>query len=109
MGEAFSCPNESAFSTVIATMATLTPEQRSAIQQTWSIPAQNPVDSGGAILLAFFERFPRNQQKFPAFKNVPLDSLKVIVECIYIHSITMSLLYLIALYIVCILYHQLIK
>lgn len=77
MGEALSCANESAYSTVIPTMATLTPEQRSAIQQTWSIPAQNPVDSGEAILLAFFERFPHNQQKFLAFKNVPLESLKV--------------------------------
>lgn len=77
MGEAFSCANESAFSTVIPTMTTLTPEQRSAIKQTWAIPAQNPHDSGEAILLAYFERFPHNQQKFLAFKNLPLESLKV--------------------------------
>lgn len=83
MGEAFSCANESAFSTVIPEMATLSPEQRSAIQQTWAIPAENPIDSGEAILLAYFERFPHNQQKFAAFKNVPLDSLKVSANEVY--------------------------
>lgn len=63
-------------STDISKMA-LTPSQRTAIQQTWAIPAENPIDSGEAILLAYFERFPHNQEKFLAFRNVPAESLKV--------------------------------
>lgn len=58
-------------------MAPLTPEQIEIIQTTWAIPAANAVDSGEAILLAFFKRFPKNQSYFHAFKNVPLLSLKV--------------------------------
>lgn len=77
MGKAFSCANELAFSTVEPAMAALTLKQRLVIKQTWEIPARNPVDSGEAILLAYFERFPHNQQKFLVFKNLPLDTLKV--------------------------------
>lgn len=63
---------------IIPTMAPLTTEQIEIIQTTWAVPAANAVDSGEAVLLAYFERFPKNQQKFHAFKNVPLLSLKVI-------------------------------
>lgn len=55
----------------------VTPEQIDIIKTTWKIPAANPVDSGEVILVKFFEKFPHNQQKFLAFKNLPLDSLKV--------------------------------
>lgn len=55
----------------------VTPEQIDIIKTTWKIPAANPVDSGEVILLKFFEKYPHNQQKFMAFKNLPLDSLKV--------------------------------
>lgn len=61
----------------ISNMAPLTPEQISLIKATWAIPAQNPIDSGEAVLYAFFEKYPSNQQKFLAFKNVPLPELKV--------------------------------
>lgn len=55
----------------------VTPDQIDIIKTTWKIPAANPVDSGEIILLKFFEKYPHNQQKFLAFKNLPLDSLKV--------------------------------
>lgn len=58
-------------------MTTLTPAQIALIQTTWAIPAQNAIDSGEAILLAYFEKYPKNQDKFSAFKNTPLLSLKV--------------------------------
>lgn len=57
--------------------APLTPEQISTIKTTWKIPAQNTYATGEAIFLTFFERFPENQKKFLAFKNVPLTELKV--------------------------------
>lgn len=63
--------------TVIPTMASLTQQQIALIQSTWSIPAKNPIDSGEAILLKYFEQYPLNQQKFNSFKNTPLLSLKV--------------------------------
>lgn len=58
-------------------MSSLTPQQISIIQSTWAIPAQNAIDSGEAILLAYFEKYPQNQNKFSSFKNTPLLSLKV--------------------------------
>lgn len=67
-------------SAVVPEMTTLTPEQISMIQTTWSIPAKNPIDSGEAILQAYFEKYPKNQQKFASFKNIPLLSLKVRIE-----------------------------
>lgn len=63
-------------------MASLTPQQISIIQTTWAIPAKNATDSGEAILLAYFEKYPKNQDKFNSFKNTPLLSLKV---CKYNH------------------------
>lgn len=58
-------------------MTSLTPEQIAIIQSTWAIPAKNPIESGEAILMAFFEKYPKNQDKFKSFKNTPLLSLKV--------------------------------
>lgn len=74
MGVITSCHKKS---TVIPMMTTLTPEQIALIQKTWAIPSQNAIDSGEAILLAFFEKYPKNQDKFSSFKNTPLLSLKV--------------------------------
>lgn len=37
----------------------------------------NPSESGQAILLKFFERYPSNLQKFKDFKNMSLGELKV--------------------------------
>lgn len=58
-------------------MVALTPEQVEIVQETWKIPAKNATDAGEAILLKFFEKYPHNQNKFQAFKNTPLLTLKV--------------------------------
>ena len=42
--------------------------QVNIIKTTWEIPASRPLDSGETILYLFLEKFPHNQQKFPAFK-----------------------------------------
>lgn len=62
---------------VIPMMTSLTPQQIAVIQSTWAIAAQNPLDAGEAILMAYFEKYPKNIEKFQAFKNTPLLSLKV--------------------------------
>lgn len=72
-------------STVIPMMPSLTPAQISKIQTTWAIPAANPIDSGVAILITLFEKYPKNQEKFHAFKNTPLPSLKVRILRLYFH------------------------
>lgn len=55
----------------------LTEAQVDLIKKTWEIPNAKPFDSGEKILYDYFERYPHNQEKFAAFKNVPLLSLKV--------------------------------
>lgn len=55
----------------------LTQQQVDIIRKTWETPSAKPCDSGMHILYIFFERFPHNQQKFYAFKNTPLENLKV--------------------------------
>lgn len=55
----------------------LTAEQVQQIAETWKIPAANPIDSAEAILYAFLEKYPHNQERFARFKNKPLESLKV--------------------------------
>lgn len=82
MGVIASCQKKS---TVIPMMTSLTPEQIAIIQSTWSIPAANAIDSGEAILMAYFEKYPKNQDKFNSFKNTPLLSLKVCVSVILYH------------------------
>lgn len=74
MGVIASCQKKP---TVIPMMTSLTSEQIAIIQSTWAIPAQNAIDSGEAILFAYFEKYPKNQDKFNSFKNTPLLSLKV--------------------------------
>lgn len=72
---------------VIPMMTSLTPQQIAIIQSTWAIPSKNPLDAGEAILMAFFEKFPKNIEKFEAFKNTPLLSLKVrILEHKFVYS-----------------------
>lgn len=53
-------------------------EEISVIKKTWEIPAAAPTDSGVAILIAFFTKYPSNLQKFPSFIDVPMEELKVI-------------------------------
>lgn len=74
MGVIASCQKTS---TVIPMMTSLTPEQISIIQVSWAIPAKKPTDSCEIILIKFFEKYPKNLEKFYAFKNTPILSLKV--------------------------------
>lgn len=56
----------------------LTPEQITAIVESWEFPAKNIFDSGDLILYKYFVKFPQYKQFFKKFKNVPLEQLKVI-------------------------------
>jgi hypothetical protein len=56
---------------------TLSDKHIEIIVETWKIPAAKMIDSGEAILYRYFEKYPENQNKFVAFKNVPLLTLKV--------------------------------
>lgn len=46
------------------------------IKKTWEIPVATPTDSGAAILMLFFTRYPSTLDKFP-FRDVPLEELPV--------------------------------
>lgn len=46
------------------------------IKKTWDIPMANPTDSGAAILITFFTKYPSNIEKFPSFKDIPLRDLQ---------------------------------
>ncbi|KAL7039743.1 hypothetical protein ACKWTF_000095 [Chironomus riparius] len=61
-------------------IATLSETDVENIQRTWKIPAAAPHDSATLIFYTFLEKFPHNQQKFPAFKGKPLAELKDTVE-----------------------------
>ncbi|TMW53284.1 hypothetical protein DOY81_001650 [Sarcophaga bullata] len=50
-------------------------EEVCEIKRTWEIPAATPTDSGVAILLRFFTKYPSNLQKFYSFKDLSLDEL----------------------------------
>lgn len=54
-----------------------TPAQIQIIKETWEIPKAHLTDTGEYILFRFLDDFPKNQNKFEAFSNVPLLSLKV--------------------------------
>ncbi|XP_075146660.1 globin 1 [Haematobia irritans] len=45
------------------------------IKRTWEIPAATPTESGTAILMLFFKKYPSNLEKFSAFRDLPLDEL----------------------------------
>ncbi|KAL5289648.1 CYGB family protein [Megaselia abdita] len=47
------------------------------IKTTWRIPMEDPSESGQAILLKFFERYPSNLEKFKNFKGLSIEELKV--------------------------------
>lgn len=55
----------------------LSANEISEIKATWAIPVATPSESGKAILLEFFKRYPANLQKFRDFKDMTLDELKV--------------------------------
>lgn len=54
-----------------------TPVQIQILKETWEIPKQNLKDSGEIILFRYLDKYPKNQDAFDAFRNVPLLSLKV--------------------------------
>lgn len=58
-------------------MAAFSEEQKQMVKESWSIPKQNPIDSGEAIFIRFLEKYPHNKAKFAAFRDIPLLSLKV--------------------------------
>ncbi|XP_037954586.1 globin CTT-VI [Teleopsis dalmanni] len=53
----------------------MNPEEIHQIKKTWEIPMENPAESGAAILLQFFTKYPSNLQKFSAFKDSPIPEL----------------------------------
>lgn len=55
----------------------LTQEQVQILKTTWAIPLANPMDTGEAVLIAFFTKFPQHKEHFKAFKNIPTEQLKV--------------------------------
>lgn len=62
---------------LIASTMSLSAQEISDIQSTWTIPIATPSESGKAILLAFFTRYPANLQKFRDFKDMTIEELKV--------------------------------
>lgn len=60
-----------------------TPTQVQIIKDTWEIPKAQLTDVGELILFRFLDDFPKNQDKFQAFANVPLLSLKVFTPTLY--------------------------
>jgi len=54
----------------------LTPTEVNIIKETWKIPSANQFDSAELIFYTFLERYPEHQQKFAAFKDIPLADLK---------------------------------
>lgn len=55
----------------------LSKEEIDMIIESWKIPSMKLIDSGETILYKFLEKYPISQQKFSAFRNMPLLSLKV--------------------------------
>lgn len=60
-------------------MPPLSAEHVKIINETWVTPwnGGDCSDSGQAILIRFFGKYPENQNKFMAFKNKPITELKV--------------------------------
>lgn len=76
-GQLFSAEVLAGHSRESTIMAAITEEQIQLVKETWSIPKQNPIDSGEVIFIRFLEKYPHNKEKFAAFRNIPLLSLKV--------------------------------
>lgn len=58
-------------------MVFISDAQKQIVKNTWEIPKKNPLDNGEFIFIRFLKRYPHNKEKFAAFRNVPLLSLKV--------------------------------
>ncbi|KAG7189407.1 hypothetical protein KM043_017112 [Ampulex compressa] len=53
----------------------LTGRQKRLVRETWAVFRGKPVDTGVAILTRYFEKHPKYQQEFDAFKSIPLNEL----------------------------------
>lgn len=63
----------------------LNAEDIAEIKKTWAIPVATPTDSGAAILIRFFTKYPSNLEKFP-FRDVPIAELHVSTWiCVYMY------------------------
>ncbi|KAL9889526.1 cytoglobin-2-like [Glossina fuscipes] len=51
-------------------------DEISEIKKTWEIPAASPTESGVAILIQFFTKYPSNLEKFSTFRDMTLEELK---------------------------------
>lgn len=58
-------------------MLHLTPDQIKMIKETWEIPNKDLEAYGEEIFYRFFKKYPHNQQKFVAFKDIDVEKLKV--------------------------------
>lgn len=68
-----------------------TPAQLEIIKETWEIPNAHLTDTGELILFRFLDKYPEHQDKFDAFRNVPLLSLKVVFSPFLMYSLTLRL------------------
>ncbi|KAI9579929.1 hypothetical protein GQX74_000717 [Glossina fuscipes] len=57
-------------------------DEISEIKKTWEIPAASPTESGVAILIQFFTKYPSNLEKFSTFRDMTLEELKELKEVI---------------------------
>lgn len=67
-----------------------TKAQIDIIKETWEIPKAHLTDTGEYILFRFLDDFPKNQNQFEAFSNVPLLSLKVTLLDLHHFSLSLS-------------------
>lgn len=67
-------------------MVEISEAQKEILKETWEIPKKNPIDSGEVIFIRFLEKYPHNKQKFAAFRNVPLLSLKVCIPTLLVDN-----------------------
>lgn len=58
-------------------MGDLTAADVELIKKMWTVLDRNLYDVGDVMLFKFFEKYPNYKQRFPKFRNTPLDQLKV--------------------------------
>lgn len=79
---------------IVERMVSISDTQKQIVKDTWEIPKKNPLDSGEVIFIRFLEKYPHNKEKFAAFKNIPMLSLKVAVVESNIGTLVLILLLL---------------
>ncbi|XP_033337854.1 cytoglobin-2 [Megalopta genalis] len=53
----------------------LTDRQKRLVQNTWTVIKKDQVNSGVAVMIAYFTKYPVYQQEFQPFKDMPLPEL----------------------------------